>query len=74
MSAYKLDEVIRMWRVGKLTIEQAIGQILQLVQERDKRLQELEGRVSALRQALNGQGERGTGPASGRREPGSGKQ
>jgi hypothetical protein len=56
MSAYKLDDVIRLWRVGKLTTEQAIGQILQLIQERDKRLQELEGRVSALRQALDGGG------------------
>jgi hypothetical protein len=58
MSAYELADVIRLWRVGKLTVEQAIGQILQLVQERDKRLQELEGRVSALRQAMNGEGER----------------
>ena len=37
-----------------------IGQILQLILERDKRLQELEGRVSALRQAINGDSERRT--------------
>ncbi|MGD9099391.1 MAG: hypothetical protein PVF45_02845 [Anaerolineae bacterium] len=54
MSTYGLDEVIKMWGVGKLTPEQAIGQILLLIQERDERLQELEDRVSALRQALNG--------------------
>jgi hypothetical protein len=54
MSAYKLADVIQMWAVGKLTTEQAIGQILQLIQERDKRLQELEDRVAALRQAMNG--------------------
>ncbi len=30
MSAYELQDVIKMWSVGKLTIEQAIGQILQL--------------------------------------------
>lgn len=58
MSAYELDEVIRLWRVGKLTTEQAIGQILLLIKERDERLQELEGRVAALRQALNGGAER----------------
>jgi hypothetical protein len=40
MSAYELDEVIRRWDVGKLTTEQAIGQILQLIRERDERLQE----------------------------------
>ncbi len=73
MSAYKLDEVIRLWRAGKLTVEQAIGQILQLVQERDKRLQELEGRVHELRKALNRGGERNT-QAPGGRGPGSGKQ
>jgi hypothetical protein len=58
MSAYKLKDVIRLWELGKLTTEQAIGQILLLIQERDERLQELEGRVAALRQALNGGGER----------------
>ncbi len=52
MSAYELKDVIVMWDVSKLTTEQAIGQILQLILERDKRLHELEGRVSALRQAL----------------------
>jgi hypothetical protein len=54
MSTYGLDEVIKMWGAGKLTPEQAIGQILLLIQERDERLQELENRVSALRQALDG--------------------
>jgi hypothetical protein len=43
--------------VGKLTVEQAIGQILLLIRERDERLQELEGRVCAVRQAPNGDGE-----------------
>jgi len=46
--------------VGKLTTEQVIGQILMLIQERDARLQELEDRVSSLRQALNGHSERPT--------------
>jgi hypothetical protein len=54
MAAYPLETVIQMWRVDQLTPEQAIGQILLLIQERDERLQELEGRVASLRQALNG--------------------
>ena len=41
----------------KLTTEQAIGQILQLIRERDQRLQELENRVYEIRQAQNGDGE-----------------
>jgi hypothetical protein len=59
MGAYPLETVIDMWRVDRLTPEQAIGQILLLIQERDERFQELEGRVSALRQALNGNSEPG---------------
>jgi exonuclease VII small subunit len=51
MSAYELETVIQMWDRGQLTIEQAIGQILMLIQERDERLQELEGRVASLRRA-----------------------
>ena len=51
MSTYGLEDVIHKWKVGKLTVEQAIGQILLLIQERDERLQELEGRVSAQSQA-----------------------
>lgn len=62
MSAYKLEEVIRKWKVGQLTVEQAIGQILMLIQERDQRLQELEDRVSALRQALTSPGKHPPGP------------
>ncbi len=64
MSAYELETVINMWDVGKLTVEQAIGQILQLIAERDKRLQELEDRVHTLRQAQ-------TDTAPGGRELGS---
>ncbi len=56
MGAHKLKDVIRMWDVSQLTIEQTIGQILQLILERDTRLQELETRVAALHQAQNGEG------------------
>ena len=65
MSTYGLDEVIHRWDVGKLTVEQAIGQILLLIRERDERLQELEGRVHLVRQTTSGDGERRTGQAPG---------
>jgi hypothetical protein len=68
MSAYKLDDVIQKWSAGKLTTEQAIGQILQLIQERDKRLQELEGRVSALRRGQNRDSEPGPPDQAPRRQ------
>ncbi len=44
MSAYKLEKVIHLWDVGKLTQEQAIGQILLLLKELHERLGELERR------------------------------
>ena len=45
MSTYGLEEVIQRWSAEKLTVEQAIGQILLLIREMDERLQELENRV-----------------------------
>ncbi len=59
MSAYPLETVIERWKADKLTVEQAIGQILLLIQERDERLQELEGRQHAVRQVSDGDGEQG---------------
>ena len=53
MSAYELQTVICMWDLGQLTIEQAIGQILMLIKERDERPQELEGLVYSLRREQN---------------------
>jgi hypothetical protein len=44
MGTYGLQEVIRRWGREQLTLEQAIGQILLLLAELDKRLQELERR------------------------------
>ena len=35
---YGLDGVLRLWEVGKLTTEQAIGQILLLIRQMDARL------------------------------------
>jgi len=44
MSHYTLDELIELWKHEKLTAEQMIGQILQLLKEQERRLREL-GRV-----------------------------
>ncbi len=44
MGTYGLRELIRRWGRGQLTTEQAIGQILLLLVELDKRLQKLERR------------------------------
>lgn len=42
MSTYGLDEVIRRWGRGALTVEQAVGQILLLLQVIEERLRYLE--------------------------------
>ena len=42
MGTYGLDGVLLAWRGGTITTEQAVGQILLLLQEMDKRLNELE--------------------------------
>ena len=44
MGTYGLQEVIRRWGREQLTTEQAVGQILLLLVELDKRLQKLERR------------------------------
>lgn len=38
MGAYPLEVLIRKWSLGELTVEQAIGQILQILLELVKRL------------------------------------
>ncbi len=48
MSAYPLEEVINRWQVGKLTEEQAVGQILQLLHEQLERLEEVERRLKEV--------------------------
>jgi hypothetical protein len=52
MSAYKLEELIQLWAAEKVTVEQAIGQILMLLRERDEWLRDLEGRLTILARAL----------------------
>ena len=44
MGMYSLDELMQRWYTEDLTTEQVIGQILQLLQELTKRVEELESR------------------------------
>lgn len=53
MGTYGLEGVLSAWKVGKLTTEQAVGQILQLLLELDGRLAELERRVNPPRPPAN---------------------
>jgi hypothetical protein len=46
MGTYGLQELVQRWGRDQLTPEQAIGQILLLLVELDKRLQKLERRES----------------------------
>lgn len=43
MGTYGIDGVLRAWMTEQLTAEQAVGQILQLLQELEKRVTTLEG-------------------------------
>lgn len=49
MGTYSLDEVMKRWRKGELTAEQAIGQILQMIQSLSQRVGKLEHRLEAQR-------------------------
>ncbi|HSD84109.1 MAG TPA: hypothetical protein VLG46_09635 [Anaerolineae bacterium] len=44
MGMYSLEELMQRWYLEDLTTEQVIGQILQLLQELTKRMDELESR------------------------------
>ncbi len=44
MGTYGLEGVMTMWKAGKLSNEQAIGQILQLLEIFEQRLNEVERR------------------------------
>jgi hypothetical protein len=56
---YGLDGILRLWEVGRLTTEQAIGQILLLIRQMDTRLQELESLADAQRASERGGEKRG---------------
>ena len=47
MGTYSLDEIMKRWRKGELTAEQAVGQILQILQNVSQRLGSLERRFEA---------------------------
>ena len=44
MGLYSLDELVQRWYTEDLTAEQVIGQILQVLQELTRRVEELESK------------------------------
>jgi|688.fasta_scaffold156996_2 hypothetical protein len=50
MSAYRPHELEALWRQNRLTAEQAVGHLAQLILELAKRLDELERRLRHLEQ------------------------
>ena len=44
MGLYSLDELVQRWYTEDLTTEQVIGQILQVLQELTRRVEELESK------------------------------
>jgi len=44
MGTYSLEELLRRWFTHEITVEQAVGQILQVLQEIERRLKELENK------------------------------
>jgi len=45
MGIYSLDELVQRWYTEDLTAEQVVGQVLQVLQELARRVEELEGRL-----------------------------
>lgn len=45
MGTYGLEELIRRWFTQDLTPDQAIGQMLQVIQELTRRIEDLESRI-----------------------------
>lgn len=50
MSTYSIQELLRLWRQGKLTAEQAVGYLLQNLVSWYTQLADLERRVRQLEQ------------------------
>jgi len=44
MGTYSLDELVRRWFTHEITTEQAVGQLMQIVQEIERRVKELENK------------------------------
>lgn len=53
MSAYSLDIVLQKWERGDLTTEQAVGQIILLLQLLNERVGQLERQQSTYRGSTN---------------------
>ncbi len=58
MGTYSLEGILLAWKTEKLTTEQAIGQILQLIQELDRRVDGLEQALRTPRLPLEAQPKR----------------
>ncbi len=56
MGTYGLEGVIQSWARGDLTIEQAIGQILLLLQELEERLRNAEQRLEWYKEQAHRRG------------------
>ncbi|MBI4671115.1 MAG: hypothetical protein HY741_05545 [Chloroflexi bacterium] len=52
MAAHSLETLLRLWALNKLTTEQAIGQILQILNELEPRVKRLEQSVAAVPASL----------------------
>ena len=50
MSTYSLKELLDLWAQGRLSVEQAVGHLIQNIGGLAKRLSELENRIKALEQ------------------------
>lgn len=61
MSSYSLEEIIKRWGRGDLTTEQAIGQILLVVQSLSRRVGKLEQLAEAQRNKPSGPPDTGRG-------------
>ncbi len=59
MGSYSYDEIMKRWRRGNLTAEQAIGQILQLIRNLSKRVGVLERRLEKQRNGAPDGGQSG---------------
>jgi hypothetical protein len=68
MNTYGLEQVIKMWEVEQLTVEQAIGQILLLIREDRERMGEIERREASRRVSELSASRRVSEPAASRRD------
>jgi len=52
MAAHSIETLLRLWALNQLTVEQAIGQTLQILMELEPRVQRVEQALAALQAAL----------------------